>query len=138
MGLLEKNLIFVKFEKVTRRASLLERRVYFFVHLNKGGFIREGGNIRENTVYPQIPYDKLGINTYSGKMEYIWFQTNIEGNNIDCQNNIFLLMCGFKKSHFWQLLKFMPGTWSLELYCCNFFLLGKGVSSMILNLLPLP
>ena len=115
MGLLEKNLIFVKLEKVTRRAGLLERWVYFFVHLNKGRFIR-GRFIRENTVYPQIPYDKLGINTYLGKMEYIWFQTNTEGN-IDCQNNIFLLMCGFKKSHFWQLLKSMPGTWSLELYC---------------------
>ena len=94
--------------------------------------------IREHTVYPQIPYDKLGINTYLGKMEYIWFQTNTEGNIIDCQNNIFLLMCGFKKSRFWQLLKSMPGTWSLELYCCNFFLFGKGVSSMILKLLPLP
>ena len=111
--------------------------------LNKGGFIREaglleGGNVRENTVYPQIPYDKLGINKYLGKMEYIWFQTNKEGNIIDCQNNIFLLMYGFKKIRFWQLLKSMPGTWSLELYCCNLFLFGKGVSSMILNLLPLP
>ena len=67
--------------------------------------------IRENTVYPQIPYDKLGINTYLWKMEYIWSQTNTEGNIIDCQNNIFLLMCGFKKPflavievHAWDLV----------------------------------
>ena len=135
MGLLEKNLIFVKLEKVTRRAGLLERRVYFFVHLNKGRFIR-GMFIRENIVYPQIPYDKLGINTYLGNI--FGLKQTPRDTLLTAKIIFFLLMCGFKKSRFWQLLKSMPGTWSLELYCCNFFLFGKGVSSMILNLLPLP
>ena len=38
-------------------------------------------------------------------MEYIWFQTDTEGNIIDCQNNLFLLMCGFKKKPFLAVIK---------------------------------
>ena len=56
MGLLEKNLIFVKFEKVTRRVGLLERRVYFFVHLNKGGFIREAALLERAGILETIRY----------------------------------------------------------------------------------
>ena len=56
MGLLEQNLIFVKFEKVTRRAGLLERRVYFSIHLNKGGFIREAGLLEREGILERIRY----------------------------------------------------------------------------------
>ena len=56
MGLLQKNLIFVKCEKLTRRAGLLERRVYFFTHLNKGGFIREAGLLERAEILERIRY----------------------------------------------------------------------------------
>ena len=61
--------------------------------------------IRENIVYPQIPYDKLGINTYLGKMEYIWFETNTEGYIIDCQNNIFFINVWLYKKPFLAVIK---------------------------------
>ena len=42
---IENNVIFVKFEKVARRAGLMERRVYVFIYLNKGLLIREAAGL---------------------------------------------------------------------------------------------
>ena len=49
-------MIFVKFEKVTRRAGLLERRVYFFINLKKGGFFREAGLIKRAGILERTLY----------------------------------------------------------------------------------
>ena len=62
-------MIFVKFEKVTRRAGLLERRVYFFIHLKKGGFIREAGLIKRAGILERIRYLTFALNLKIGELK---------------------------------------------------------------------